>query len=679
MKLRYCLLFFLGCALAPVQAEIRPASIFTDHMVLQRDLPIPVWGTAAPEEKVTVKLAGESTTVQADAAGKWMVRLKPLSAAENLELQVTGSASTAPVVFTDVAIGEVWICSGQSNMQFKLSSTKNSVKEVDAANYPKMRLFVVGSNAPTAPAVAVNGRWEVCTPASARVFSAVGFFFGRELLTYLNVPIGLIDTSWGGTPAEAWTRAEALRGDPDFAEILKRRDYVFSPEFSVKQAEQKKLEEKWNKQVDELLATPGKPGADWFNPLAVLKDWKPIEAPGTWEKRVNLNIDGVVWLRKVVDVPADLPDKEAVLNLGSIDDFDFTWVNGKVVGHIGKETPGFYTIGRSYKLPAGTLKAGQNVILVRVIDHGGGGGFTGQAEDMFLTLASGTSLPLSGTWQYLVEKDLGLRPAAAGGLPSIAGVLYDGMISPLIPYGIRGAIWYQGEANAGRAEQYRKLFPAMINNWRQDWGEGAFPFYFVQLANFMKTNSEPVESDWAELREAQLMTLSLPHTGMAVTIDIGEGEDIHPKNKQDVGKRLALWALAQDYGVTVPNGFLGTIPCLKSHFKKPIVHSGPIYTAMKVEGATIRLQFAHVGRGLVVKPGEPLKGFAIAGSDKKFVWAEARISGDTVVVRNVSVPNPVAVRYDWSNNPDGNLYNAEGLPASPFRTDVWPGVTAGKR
>lgn len=648
-------------------------------MVLQRNQPIPVWGVAAPGEKVTVTFGGQKQTVTTGANGKWFVRLEPVASGENLELQIAGSATAQPIVFKDVAMGEVWVCSGQSNMEFPLSTSRNGLQEVASANNPRIRLFKVAHNTPLEPAASVQGRWEVCTPANARHFSAVGYFFGRELFSVLHVPVGLIDTSWGGTPAEAWTRAGALQGDLDYAAILKKRDELTSPEYAKTQADLKKVEAAWVAQIDQLLATPGKPGADWFKPEAVLKDWKPIEAPGIWEKSANLKLDGVVWMRKVIDVPADVASQDTILELGAVDDFDYTWINGKVVGHIGKETPSFWTVARSYKLPAGTLKAGQNVILVRVIDHGGGGGFGAQPEEMFLGTTSGAKVSLAGTWQYWVEKNLGERPVSLSRIQNTAGVLYDGMIAPLIPYGIRGAIWYQGESNAGRAEQYRKLFPAMITNWRKDWAQGDFPFYYVQLANFMKQETEPTQSAWAELREAQLFTLKLPKTGMAVAIDIGEGEDIHPKNKQDVGKRLALWALAMDYGVKVPDGFLGTLPGLKPYFQKPIVHSGPLYTGMKVEGATIRMSFQHVGGGLVARGGEPLKGFAVAGADQKFVWAEARISGDTVVVRSVLVPQPVAVRYDWANNPEGNLCNKEGLPASPFRTDDWPGVTAGKR
>ncbi len=679
MKLRsFAWLLVLGLVV-PLQAEIKPASMFSDHMVLQRNLPIPIWGTAAPGETVTVTLGADKQALKAGPDGKWMVRLAPQPATINLTLTIEGSATATPVVFKDVLIGEVWVCSGQSNMEFPVARALNGLKEASEANYPQLRLFQVDHVTPSAPQTSVAGQWRVCNPATIKTFSAVGYFFGRELQSYLNVPVGLIHTSWGGTPAEAWTRLGVLQADPDYAEIVKRRAQVFSPEYAAKQEEFKKISENWTKQIDQLLTAPGKPGVDWFKSDAVLKDWQPIEASGTWEVKANLKMDGVVWYRKVVEVPAEMASQETTLSLGAVDDLDFTWVNGTLVGHTGKDTPSFWMVSRFYKVPAGTLKPGPNVIMVRVIDHGGGGGLVGLPGEMTLSTASGASISLAGTWQYWIEKNLGLRPEMLGKLQNTASVLYDGMIAPIIPYGIRGAIWYQGESNASRAWQYRKLFPDMIRNWRQDWGQGDFPFYFVQLANFRKRLAEPAESDWPELREAQLKTLSLPNTGMAVTIDIGDGDDIHPINKQDVGKRLALWALAQDYGVKVPDGFLGTLPVLKSHFQKPIVHSGPLYKSMKVEGATVRLAFTHVGGGLKIKGNGPLKGFAVAGADKKFVWAEARLSDNTVVVRNVNVPNPVAVRYNWADNPEGNLYNAEGLPASPFRTDDWPGITDSKR
>jgi sialate O-acetylesterase len=341
---------------------------------------------------------------------------------------------------------------------------------------------------------------------------------------------------------------------------------------------------------------------------------------------------------------------------------DSTWVNGVKVGGI--ETGGQWRTNRKYKIDSKIIKAGRNVIAVRVLDTGGGGGIYGEANQMKLTPAGATketAIPLAGKWRYKKAYDLQSmppqpRPPMRIDNANAPTALYNAMIAPLIPYSIKGAIWYQGESNAGRAYQYRKLFPAMIKNWRQDWGQGDFSFLFVQLANFLAVDPEPVDSAWAELREAQLMTLALPNTGMAVIIDIGEADDIHPKNKQDVGKRLALWALAKTHG-------------------RSLVYSGPIYKSMRTKGNKIILEFEHVGGGLIAKGGEPLKGFAVAGADRKFVLADAKIDGDTVVISSGKVSEPVAVRYAWANNPVCNLYNKEDLPASPFRTDDWPGIT----
>jgi sialate O-acetylesterase len=345
---------------------------------------------------------------------------------------------------------------------------------------------------------------------------------------------------------------------------------------------------------------------------------------------------------------------------------DSTWINGTRVGGI--EAPGRWQTPRKYKIDPAIIKPGRNVIAVKVIDTGGGGGIYGNPDQMKLgpaQAADESAIRLAGQWRYKKGFDLKSmppqpRPPVLVNNPNAPTSLYNAMIAPLLPYGIQGAIWYQGESNAGRAYQYRQLFPAMIQNWRQDFKQGNFSFLFVQLANFMATLPDPCDSDWAELREAQLMTLSLPNTGMAVIIDIGDANDIHPKNKQDVGKRLALWALAKTYG-------------------KKLVYSGPIYKSMKIQGRDIILNFDQIGTGLVAQGGQSLKGFAIAGADRKFVWADARIDGQTVVVSSDKVPEPVAVRYAWANNPVCNLYNKEGLPASPFRTDDWPGITANKK
>ncbi|HLY10571.1 MAG TPA: sialate O-acetylesterase [Planctomycetota bacterium] len=484
----------LGTATEP-RAELKLHSLFADHMVLQADFACPVWGTVEPGEDITVSIAGHKKTAKANADGKWSLKLDPMKSGGPHEMTVAGRTS---VTVQDVLIGEVWVCSGQSNMEMVVSSCNNFEQEKAAANFPNLRHFLVKKNPQDAPVRDVSGSWKATTPETVGGFTAVGYFFGRELNQKLNVPIGLIHTSWGGTAAELWTSRPVLEGN----DVLK-------------------------------------PIAENFP--------KRMEA---YEKQLA-------------------------------------------------------------KFKEDSEKA--------------------KAEN---------------------------KPAPkAPNKPMSPSCLYNGMIAPIIPYGIKGAIWYQGESNAGGAKQYQTLFPEMIKNWRTDWGQGDFPFGFVQLANFKSNKNEnlekPVESNWAELREAQTMTLSLPHTGMAVIIDIGHPTDIHPKNKQDVGKRLSLWAQSQVYGKELPE------------------FSSPLFDSIKVEDNKARIAFKHAGGGLEAK-GDKLTGFAIAGEDRNFVWADAKIDGASVVVSSDQVAKPVAVRYAWADYPECNLYSKEGLPASPFRTDTWP-------
>jgi sialate O-acetylesterase len=390
-----------------------------------------------------------------------------------------------------------------------------------------------------------------------------------------------------------------------------------------------------------------------------------MKLPQPWEA-AGLAIDGAVWFRKAVEVPPSWASRSLTLSLGPVDDFDTTYVDGIEVGHIGKETPGYWSVPRRYTVPGRLVKGGRVVIAVRAFDHYGNGGFTGAAPEMTLVPADGTGAPiaLAGAWEYKVEHalepshpDFATQPRyPSPDNPNSPTVLYGAMIAPLVRCTIRGAIWYQGESNAGSAYQYRTLFPTMIRDWRRAWGEGDFPFDFVQLANFMPRKNEPGESEWAELREAQAMTLALPKTGMAVAIDIGEADDIHPRNKKDVGERLARWALADTYG-------------------QAVVKSGPLYDSFAVEGSAIRVRLRHAD-GLSTYDGAPPKGFAIAGADRRWHWADARVEGTMVVVSSPEVKEPVAVRYAWADNPEATLRSGAGLPASPFRTDDWPGLTA---
>ncbi|MDR1145977.1 MAG: hypothetical protein LBK71_07580, partial [Verrucomicrobiales bacterium] len=631
--------------------------------VLQRHQPIPVWGSADADATVSVTLGGQPVTTVADRDGHWRVNL-PASPAVHTPLTLTVTSGTATRTVSDVLVGEVWLCSGQSNMAWQAGNSVNGKAEVAAAEFPNLRLLTVPIRTSPKPERDLPAKWQVCTPETARTFTAVGFFFGRELYQKLGVPVGLINASVGGTPAESWTRLGALQnGEPEFAELLHTRALSLddSPEkLAATKAQLAADRAVWAKKITALLAAPGAPDPRWFDPayIPAPREWYNCAVPGSIESAAGARLDGSFWLRKVFDAPATAAtDGDATLRLGAIDDYDFTWLNGQLIGSTGEANPDAYKTPRAYPIPAGLLRPGKNVIVSRVVDRHGDCLIRGEDADQFIATVSG-SIPLAGAWQTKIEHNLGLEPAETY-FSGVAGTLYDGMIAPLVPYGLRGVIWYQGESNSDRAGQYQKLFPRLITNWREDWGQGDFPFYFVQLANFSPCQDFPTESRWAELREAQLMTLSLPNTGMAVIIDAGDARDIHPRDKQTVGHRLALIALSRDYGFTEKK-FLW--------FKQPLEYSGPIFRQMTVSGGKIILEFDHLGKGLVNKnPAGGLQGFAVSADGQTFVWADATIRGDRVIVSADGVPHPVAVRYAWADNPAASLYNADGLPASPFQ------------
>ena len=616
-------------------------SLFSENTVLQRDMPVPVWGWTKPGETVTVSLEGKTASATAGADGKWLAKIGPFSAGGPFTMTVAGSQT---VKVENVLIGDVWICSGQSNMEQGIGIAANPQEEIAKADYPMIHLYTVPKLISMEPRTQVNSKWLVCNPANIANggwggFSAVGYFFGRQLHLDLKVPIGLIHTSWGGTVAEAWTSGDALKAMADFKPSVEMIEQTVSGNKGVS-ADQLIID--WYKKNDP--GTEAKWEAPEFNAAA----WKTMQLPVLWEQAGLPNFDGIVWFRKEVDIPVGSAGKDLALHLGPIDDRDTTFFNGVKVGSKDQ-----YNENRDYKIPGSLVKAGKAVIAVRVLDTGGGGGIWGKPEQM--TLEGGEKpISLAGAWQYQDSTPFAKCsqiPVTNAGDPNVTTVLYNGMIAPLLPYGIKGAIWYQGESNANRAMQYRTLLPTMIKDWRARFGIGDFPFFIVSLASFMQVDKEPAESQWAELREAQMLTSqTLPNTGIAMAIDIGDANDIHPKNKQDVGKRLALSAESIAYG-------------------KKIEFSGPVFKAIEKKDASIRVTFDHVGAGLEAKGGE-LKGFAIAGDDKKFVWADAKIEGDAVVLSSPKVAAPTTVRYAWGNNPIATLYNKDGLPAVPFRSDM---------
>jgi len=638
-------------------------SLFSDNMVLQRGQSDPVWGWAAPGASVTVTVTGagidtKRVTGVAGADGKWLVKLPTLPVGGPYLLTASGPDNHTETR-GNILVGDVWLCSGQSNMEFGVQNLSNPDAEIAAANYPQIRLMRVRKKVALDPQSTAEASWMICTPDNLRSdgdwggFSAVGYFFGRALYQDLKIPIGLIHSSWGGTPAQAWTSEKTLLDKvPDYKGQI---DQLNEERVALQAGGATSLSDRmaaWYTKNDPGAAA----GAAWSAASVDDSAWPEVKIPGYWEDAgvpEFVGFDGLMYFRKEIEIPADAAAKELTLHF-VVDDNDTTWVNGTQVGStVGVNVP------RDYKIPANTFKAGTNNITIRVLDTGGPGGIYGPADGPTLTSADGTSISLAGPWRAKIAAPMSKlppQPQAIDNNQNFSTVLYNGMIAPLAPYGIKGAIWYQGESNAGQAYQYRSLLPAMIGDWRSAWGEGNFPFLIVQLAGFGTPASQAGDDGWAELREAQAMTAkNYKNTGIANAIDIGESGDIHPKNKQEVGRRLALVARAQVYG-------------------EKITSSGPTYKSMKVEGSAIRIKFDHAD-GLTAKGGEPVKAFSIAGADHKWHWADAKIDGNSVVVSSPDVPAPVAVRYAWASYIDTNLYNKDGLPAFSFRTDDWPGVT----
>jgi sialate O-acetylesterase len=628
-------------------------------MVLQQDSDLPVWGWADPGEQVTVSFADASVKASADNEGKWKVNLPKMDIQrEGQTLTVKGSSGDE-LTFEDVLVGEVWICSGQSNMQWTVISSNNAKEESANANYPEIRYFEVKKESAYQPQSDLTGQWVICTPETVKQFSAVGYFFGRHLHNQLNRPVGLIGTNWGGTIAEAWTSAEALNANlPEFSDAIAElpqieanEDKAIEDYHAALEAQKAGLTELYEREADLDAA------AAWATPELNDFDWPSISIPTTWEDAGYTDLNGIVWFRKTVNIPESWAGRDLVLRPGTIDEVDVAWFNGQQVGargNIKEKIVKYWNQPRDYRVPGELVKAGLNVIAIRVIDATGPGGLRGDSENpIYLAPADATEteqLSLKGDWKIKPEYVLDPTPKKPV-TPNRPTVLYNQMIAPLIPYAIRGVIWYQGESNSSRPEQYRTLLPTLINDWRSRWNQEDFTFLIVQIANYLKREELPIESNWAELREAQSVTADLdPDTGLAVTIDIGEGNNIHPKNKQDVGTRLGLAAEAIAYD-------------------RDVTYSGPTFSEMIVEGNQAILHFDHIGGGLVSKTPE-IGGFAIRDADGEFVWANAEIEGDTIRVSADGIKHPVAVRYAWANNPEAPLYNEEGLPMVPFRTDA---------
>lgn len=659
------------------RADVKLPAIFSNHMVLEKTAKVPIWGKADPGEQVKVTLNGQTAETVAGSDGKWTTTLNLEGFAPGpFEMSVEGKNKIA---IHDVLVGEVWLASGQSNMDWAVKNCLDADKVIAASANPLLREFHLKLGTAMTPKEDLEGQWIIADPNTTPWFSAVGYFFARKVQAEHGGPVGVILSSWGGTPSEAWTSVDAIDSVPDL-KAGRERLWAQADEYDAKRQSFGVELEAWIKErgredraVNDVASYAG---------LEVPEDgWTAVKLPGP-VKAPELTETGAVWLRKEIDIPAK---NGAGLSLRlPVDGFDSVYWNGNLVQTVSyKDYPGVGFIRQwdKYYIPDNLIKPGKNVLAIRFYEP--------VKPAVFFEAPSAGEISLAGEWRGKTEyslPEIDAETIAAAPKPpeyfygrhNIPGTLFNAMINPLIPYAIKGVIWYQGESNGWRAYQYRTAFPLLIKDWRQRWQQGDFPFYFVQLANFEPKKNVPSDSPWAELREAQSMTLQLPNTGQAVAIDIGEANDVHPRNKKDVGERLAAIALARDYGKGIP-------------------YSGPMYESMKVENGKALLSFTHTDGGLVAKPlpdtyvlrseanataplvrnspDSELEGFVICGADQQWVFARAKIEGDKVVVWSDQVPAPVAVRYGWAQNPTVNLYNGAGFPASPFRTDDFTACT----
>ncbi|MFI5157234.1 MAG: sialate O-acetylesterase [Sphingobacteriales bacterium] len=636
------------------QAQIVLPACFTDNMVLQQQTKVNLWGTETPNKNLTINTSWNNKTykVISDSKGNWKTKVSTPIYGGPYTITFNDGNITS---LKNILIGEVWVCSGQSNMEMPLTSFYGDVLNLnyelaDAANYPEIRMLKIDNKTSFTPLtnVQTKGGWAVCNQQTVRGFSAVAYFFAKNLFLDKHVPIGIINSTWGGTVAEAWTSGSALKTIPAFAAFVNAAQGGLT---------QQKLDVQYQTEITDWIDSINikDPGFQqgkllWAEPDFNDSEWQKMTLPTYWEQAGVPDYDGTMWFRKKISVPAAWAGKDLKLNIGGIDDYDVSYFNGAQVGHTE-----LFVSKRTYTIPGKLVKAGENTIAIRVFDNGGLGGIYKGPQQLSLATDTTGQIDLAGQWAYHKANLLTQlpQPPAYSNSPNRPMLIYNAMINPILSYTIKGVIWYQGESNADRPTQYRQLFPLLINDWRRKWNEGNFPFYFVQIANYAATDQGPA-ANWPALRDAQLSTLDVPNTGMAVTIDIGDAHRIHPQNKQETGRRLALIARAKTYG-------------------EKISYSGPIYKSQTIRGNKIELKFTHTDKGMH-SIGDTLKGFTIAGADKKFYPAQATILGDKVIVLSDDVANPIAVRYAWANNPLCNLYNGANLPASPFRTDDWDNV-----
>ncbi len=617
------------------------STIFGDNMVLQRGKPNAIWGWSKPGDTIRVEVGGHTAATTAGSDGRWQVKINPPKARGPYTMKITGRQT---VELKNVMVGDVWLCGGQSNMQLPLRFTLNGEDAVKAANFPEIRYFTVAQHVAYRHSDEVEGSWKVVSPDSASFMSAVAYYFARRLQQDIHVPIGLVVDAVGGTPVEAWTSADALKPLHDSDVPLSQVDKLAAagaPEYG-------NYIMHWYDEYDAGLKEK------WFAPELDDSGWKTVDVPGGFAKLGVPDTPAVVWFRKEIDVPNPIPEGRTMVLLGSIEKMDTVYINGTEVGGSSwVENP------RAYFVRPGVLKPGKNLIAIRVFKTRPDGGFMAKPDELHLLLGDKTSIALAGEWKAKLSVDARPPhelPAAWENWPVMPAVLYNGMLAPIAPLQIKGAIWYQGEQNSPRGYQYRKILPAMIVDWRNVFSQGDFPFFVVSLPKFAERSAVPVDDGWADIRESQaIAAATVPNSCLVVTIDTGEADNIHPKLKEPVGDRLAFCALAKSY-------------------HKHVAYMGPTLKSIDRRPGEIRLRFTHTEGGLTVK-GTKLGEFSIAGEDRKFHWADARISGSTVIVSSPDVPHPTEVRYAWQSNPEATLFNGAGLPAGPFRTDTWPLIT----
>jgi sialate O-acetylesterase len=640
-----------------VNATITLPAIVSDGMVLQRNETLKIWGWANPGEKVTVAFMKKNYSVQTGADGKWMVKLNPMKAGGPYTMEIKG---TNKIVLNDILIGDVWVCSGQSNMTHYLGRhAERLAKDIAEANLPEIRQFYVPEKATVSGPVEDNPKlkWMAANPVNVLDFTVVGYFFAKKLYDKYHVPMGIINTCVGGTPIESWISEEGFKAFPDIYKIVEQNKDTAYINNLIRQSRQSKGAggvgslSGPRKETDKGLAAPVK----WFDPAYLPLNWKRINIPGYWEDQGIRNLDGVIWYRRVIEVPKSMTGVVATIKLGRIVNADELYINGQKVGNTTYEYP-----QREYKIKADVLKPGKNLFVVKVTNSGGKGGFV--PDKPYYLLAANDTVDLKGDWFYKVGEVTQRRRPMGGVAPMVRPVnpqqsptgLYNGMIAPYTNYAVKGFLWYQGEGNADKPDAYRKLLAAIIQDWRNHWQLGNLTFLIAQLPNYMDVNYSPEESNWARMREVQLEAAeTMSNTGVGVNIDLGEWNDIHPGNKKPVGERLALQAMKIAYG------------------DKDVLSSGPIRKSARLEGNKIIISFDNIGSGLISGNGEELSHFAIAGEDGVYEWANAEIINNEVVVWNDKIEKPVSVRYAWADNPDfANLYNKEGLPASPFQIKI---------